>query len=146
MAIRTALGASRWRIVRQLLVECLLLAGAGGAGGWLLAVWSVQLIVASSLSEIPRFSGMGLDYRVFTFTLIVSVLTGLVFGLAPALAAAKPDLNAALKEGTRGATAGRNRLRQTLVVAEVALALVVLIGAGLLLSSFARLLAVKPGF
>jgi putative ABC transport system permease protein len=146
MAIRTALGASRRRIVRQLLVESLLLAGAGGAGGWLLAVWSVQLLVASSLSEIPRLSEMGLDYRVFAFTLIVSGLTGLVFGLAPALAAAKPDLNSALKEGTRSATAGHNRLRQTLVVAEVALALVVLIGAGLLLSSFARLLAVKPGF
>jgi putative ABC transport system permease protein len=146
MAIRTALGASRWRIVRQLLVESLLLAGAGGAGGWLLAVWSVQLIVASSLSEIPRLSELGLDYRVFTFTLIVSVLTGLIFGLAPALAAAKPDLNLALKEGARGATAGRSRLRQTLIVAEVALALVILIGAGLLLSSFARLLAVKPGF
>jgi len=146
MAIRTALGASRWRIVRQLLVESLLLAGAGGAGGWLFAVWSERLIVASGLREIPRLSEIGLDYRVFAFTLIVSVLTGLVFGLAPALAAAKPDLNAALKEGARGATDGRNWLRRTLVVTEVALALVVLIGAGLLLSSFARLLAVKPGF
>src|SRR5262245_45126637 len=146
MAIRTALGASRWRIVRQLLLESLLLAGAGGAGGWLFAVWSEQLIVASGLRQIPRLSEMGLDYRVFVFTLLVSVLTGLIFGLAPALAAANPDLNAALKEGSRSATAGRNWLRQTLVVAEVALALVVLIGAGLLLSSFARLLAVKPGF
>lgn len=146
MAIRTALGASRLRIVRQLLVESLLLAGLGGAGGWLLAVWSVQLIVASSLREIPRLNEVGLDYRVFAFTLIVSILTGLIFGLAPALAAAKPDLNTALKEGSRSATAGRNWLRQTLVVAEVALALVVLIGAGLLVSSFTRLLAVKPGF
>ncbi len=146
MAIRTALGASRWRIVRQLLVESLLLAGLGGVGGWLLALWSVYLIVASSLREIPRLNEVGLDFRVFAFTLIVSGLTGLVFGLAPALAASKPDLNTALKEGSRSATAGRNWLRQTLVVAEVALALVVLIGAGLLLSSFARLLAVKPGF
>jgi putative ABC transport system permease protein len=146
MAIRTALGASRWRIMRQLLVESLLLAGSGGAGGWLLAVWSVQLIVASSLREIPRLNEIGLDYRVLAFTFVVSILTGLIFGLAPALAAAKPDLNTALKEGLRSATAGRNRLRQTLVVAEVALALVVLIGAGLLVGSFARLLAVKPGF
>jgi putative ABC transport system permease protein len=146
MAIRTALGASRGRIVRQLLVESFLLAALGGVGGWLFAYWSVRLIVASALKEIPRLSEMGLDYRVFLFTLVVSVLTGLVFGLAPALAAAKPDLNSALKEGSRNVTAARNRLRQTLVVVEVALALVVLIGAGLLLSSFARLLAVKPGF
>jgi putative ABC transport system permease protein len=89
---------------------------------------------------------MGLDYRIFIFTVIISVLTGLVFGLAPALVAAKADLSSALKEGSRSATAGRNRLRQTLVVAEIALAFVVLIGAGLLFSSFARLLAVKPGF
>jgi putative ABC transport system permease protein len=87
-----------------------------------------------------------MDYRVFLFTLIVSILTGLVFGLAPAVAAAKPDLISALKESSRNATAGRNRLRQTLVIAEVALALVVLVGAGLLVTSFARLLAVNPGF
>ena len=146
MAIRTALGASRSRIVRQLLLESLLLASLGGAGGWLFAYWSVKVIVSSGLSKIPRLSEISLDYRIFVFTLIISVFTGLIFGLAPALVAAKPDLNSALKEGSRNATAGRNRLRQTLVIAEVALALVVLIGAGLLLSSFGRLLAVKPGF
>jgi predicted permease len=146
IAVRTALGASRWRIVRQLLLESLLLASLGGAGGWLFAYWSVQVIVMSGLSKIPRLSEMGLDYRIFIFTVTISVLTGLVFGLAPALVAAKPDLSSVLKEGSRSTTAGRNRLRQTLVIAEVALAFVVLIGAGLLLSSFARLLAVKPGF
>ena len=146
MAIRSALGASGWRLVRQLLLESYLLAGLGGAFGLLIGYWSVKAIVASALSEIPRLSEIGLDYRVFIFTLIVSVLTGLVFGLAPALGTSKPDLNSALKEGSRNTTGGRNRLRQTLVIGEVALALVVLIGAGLLLSSFSRLLAVKPGF
>jgi len=146
IAIRTALGASRRQIVRQLLVESLLLAGLGGLVGWLLAVWSVRLIAAAGLREIPRLNEVGVDYRVFAFTLSVSVLTGLVFGLIPALAAAKVDLNATLKEGPRTATTARNWLRQTLVVTEVALALVVLVGAGLLVNSFTHLLAVKPGF
>jgi len=148
IAIRTALGARRGQIVSQLLLESVLLALLGGAGGALLAVWGVDLLVGLSPREIPRLGEVGLDYRVFAFTLIVSVLTGLVSGLAPALASSKVDLNSALKEGTRSATvgAGRNRLRQTLVVAEVALALVVLIGAGLLVGSLTRLLAVEPGF
>ena len=146
IAVRTALGASRWRIVRQLLLESLLLAVLGGAGGWLFAYWSVRAIVVSGLSKIPRLSEIGLDYRILLFTVVIAVLTGLVFGLAPALVATKADLSSALKEGSRSVTAGRNRLRQTLVIAEVGLAFVVLIGAGLLLSSFARLLAVKPGF
>jgi len=146
IAIRTALGASRGQILRQLLVESFLLAGLGSLGGWLLAVWSVELMMAAGPREIPRLSEVGVDYRVFAFTLSVSVLIGLVFGLIPALAAARVDLNVTLKEGARSATPGRNWLRQSLVVAEVALALVVLLGAGLLVSSFARLLTVKPGF
>jgi putative ABC transport system permease protein len=148
IAVRAALGASRPRIARQLLIESVLLAALGGAGGWLLSIWVVRLIVRSSLAEIPRLSQVGLDYRVLLFTLGVTLATGVAFGLAPALSASTPDLNSALKQGSRNATtgSGRNRLRQGLVVAEVALALVVLIGAGLLLNSFARLIAVKPGF
>lgn len=146
IAIRTALGASRGQIVRQLLVESILLATLGSLGGWLLAVWSVRLVAAAELRDIPRLNEVGVDYRVFAFTLSVSLLTGLVFGLIPALAAAKPNLNATLKESARSVTVGRHWLRQTLVVTEVALALVVLVAAGLLVSSFARLLTVKPGF
>ena len=148
IAVRMALGASRWQIVRQVLVESILLTLTGAAVGGLLSTWGVRLLVASSPHELPRLSEIGLDYKVLVFTLIVSLLTALAFGLAPALTASNPDLNSALKDGSRSATAatGRFRLRQTLVVAEVALAFIVLIGAGLLLGSFAHLLAVKPGF
>ena len=148
IAIRIALGASRWQIIRQLLLESLLLTLIGGGGGGLLAVWGVHLFVAAKPTDLPRLAAIGLDYKVLVFTFVVSLLTGLVFGLAPALAASNPDLNSAFKDGSPNATAGagRLRLRQTLVVAEIALTFVVLIDAGLLVNSFTRLLAVKPGF
>lgn len=148
IAIRMALGATRWQIMRQLLLESILLTLIGGAGGGLLAVWGVQLFVASKPADLPRLTEIAVDYKVLAFTLLVSLLTGLVFGLAPALAASNPDLNSAFKDGSPSATAGagRFRLRQSLVVAEIALAFVVLIGAGLLINSFTHLMAVKPGF
>ena len=148
IAIRTALGASRGRVIRQLLTESLLLGAAGGAVGLLLGYWGVDLIVAVSPPDTPRLAEIGMDRQVLLFTLAISLLTGLLFGLAPALQASKPDLNDALKEGGRGGSDGGrlSRMRGVLVVAEVALSLVVLIGAGLLVKSFFRLQDVKPGF
>jgi putative ABC transport system permease protein len=146
IAIRAALGASRWRVVRQLLTESLLLAITGGTAGLLLAWWGVELLLSIAPENLPRVHDIRLDTRVASFTLLVSLLTGIVFGLLPALQGSKIDLGVTLKEGGRDA-AGllRRRLRGFLVVSEVALAFVLLIGAGLLIRSFARLTEVDPG-
>lgn len=147
IAVRTALGASRLRIVRQLLTESMMLAVAGGAAGLLLAIWAVSWIVSLSADTIPRVREISVDPRVAGFTLLVSMVTGVLFGLAPALQVSRPDLTDALKESGR-TTAGlrRNRLRSALVVSEVALCLVLLVGAGLMIRSFAKLNQVDPGF
>jgi putative ABC transport system permease protein len=147
-AIRAALGASRGRIVRQLLTESLVLSIFGGLIGLLIAAWCTDLIVKLIPTDIPRIKEVGLDMTVLGFSSGLSVLTGGLFGLAPALQSSLLDLNEALKEGERGATGGqaRNRVRSLLIVSEVALSLVLLIGAGLLIKSFQRLRHTSPGF
>ncbi len=144
IGIRLALGAQPRRIVRQLLAESLLLASLGGLLGLLVGVWGLHALLALAPENLPRLGEVRLDARVFGFTLLVTLVTGLLFGLAPAWQAARQDVQTALKEGT-GRASGQRRLFGALVVAEVALALVVLVGAGLLASSFLRVLRVEPG-
>jgi putative ABC transport system permease protein len=148
IAIRTALGASRKRIIRQMLTESLLLAILGGALGLMLALWGIDILMALSPAGIPRLKETALDGRVLGFTFVLSMLTGLIFGLAPAFYGSKPDLNESLKDGGRGTTEGAraSRVRSMLVVGELALALVLLIGAGLMIKSFMRLMDVRAGF
>ena len=148
IAIRAALGASRVQVIRQLLIENLVLSLAGGAFGLLLAFWGLDALVALDPGNIPRLDGVAINPLILLFTLALSLATGLVFGLAPALTLSKPRLSDSLKEGGRGigeGAAGR-RLRNALAIAEIALSLVLLVGAGLLIRSFVELERVHPGF
>jgi putative ABC transport system permease protein len=148
LAIRVALGAGRWRLLRQMLAESMSLALGGGVFGIFLSVWGLQFLKQIGARTIPRLAEVNVDLVVLIVTALVAVGAGILFGLIPAFASAKPDLTEALKEGGRSSTTGarRNRLRNSLVVAEIALALVLLVGAGLLLKSFVRLQNVDPGF
>jgi putative ABC transport system permease protein len=152
IAVRLALGASRWRLVRQLLTESLLLALAGGVIGLLLSILAVELLRGAMPEDfakfIPGFDNFGVNRIVLLFTMMISVLTGVIFGLMPAWQASKPNLNESLKEGAKGASSAdsRQRLRGALVVAEVALSLVLLIGAGLMVRSFVAMLRDDVGF
>ena len=145
IAVRTALGAGRGRLIRQLLTESLVLAAAGGVSGLLVAYWALQLLIGAAPENLPRLDDVTLDWRIALFAFAATLAVGVLFGLAPSLSASKPELNADLKDGGRTGTS-RTGARNVMVVAQVALALVLLIGAGLMLTSFARLRAVDPGF
>ena len=146
MAIRGAMGAGRGRVVRQLLTETVMLALAGGIAGLAIARWGTQAVLAAVPGGLPRMENIGVDGWVLAFTLGVSLLTGIVFGLAPALQASASDLHEMLKEGSRGSSAGPRRVRNLLVASEVAAALVLLAGAGLMLRTIWSLARVNPGF
>ncbi|HEX5735800.1 MAG TPA: ABC transporter permease [Blastocatellia bacterium] len=148
IAIRTALGAGRWRLMRQLLTESVVLATISGALGLLLTYMGLKALIALAPDNVPRLNEMSIDARVLVFTILVSMITGIIFGLVPAFQSSKPDLNETLKEGGRGSTGGVHgrRVRSILVVAEIAFALVLLTGAGLMIRSFLLLQEVKPGF
>ena len=146
VAIRAALGASRQRLIRQLLTESVLLALLGGIAGILLAIWAVPVLLAASPPDIRDFTAIGVNRDVLAFSVVASLFSGILFGLAPALHASRENLNNALKEGERGSTGGHARTRSVLVVAEVGLSIVLLVGSGLLIRSFVRLMRVDPGF
>ncbi len=147
IAIRTAMGASRGRVVRQMLTESVLLSLVGGTGGLLLSVWLTDVLSAMLPEGTPRVEQVGVDYGVLAFALGVSALTGIIFGLAPALHASKLDVSDSLKQGGRtGEGNRRTNARSLLLIGEVALSLVLLVGAGLLIKSFLRVQEVQPGF
>src|SRR5262249_8293002 len=151
IAVRTALGAARWRVVRQLLSESVVLSLVGGGLGLLLAYWGADVLIRTAPSDIadftPGWKQIGINPQALSFTLLISFLTGVVFGLAPALEVCKNDMTDALKEsGKSSAGLKRQRVRKALVVAQMALALVLLIGAGLLIKSFQQLQQVNLGF
>jgi predicted permease len=145
-AIRAALGADRWRLLRQSLTESLVLALAGGGLGLLVAGWGTRAALALLPTTVPRATEVGMDGRVLVFTIVISVLTGILAGIAPALKTSKRSLSETLKEGGRGASSGRGRAQGVLVAAEMALALVLLVGAGLMIRSLSALWNVDPGF
>lgn len=144
-ALRAALGASRWRIIRQLLLESLLLAIAGGALGFVFSLWALHLLLTAIPIDLPFWMNFNLDLRVLGFTLAITLLTGLIFGAVPALQTSRVDLNGTLKEGGRGNSGGRSGARSLLVVSEIAMSLVLLVGAGLMVQSFLRLRQVNIG-
>jgi len=146
IAIRTALGASRLRLIRQLLTESLLLALLGGALGLLLASWALPLLLSLSPGEISDFRDIGLNREVLVFSLFASLMTGILFGVAPALFGSRANPNESLREGGRGSSLGKSPARSALIAAEIALSLVLLVGAGLMMKSFVRLTSVDPGF
>jgi putative ABC transport system permease protein len=146
ISIRTTLGASRRRLLRQLLTESVLLALLGGAVGLLLAVAAVPALLALSPPDIRQFKQIGINRDVLAFSFLASIICGVVFGLMPALQASRSNPSESLKEGERGSTGNRGRTRSALVIAEVGLSLVLLVGAGLLVKSFTRLMEVNPGF
>src|SRR6059058_5548353 len=147
IAIRAAMGASRTRVLRQMLTESILLSAIGGAAGLVLSIWLTDLLMSMLPEGAPRLEQVGIDYRVLTFAVGVSALTGILFGIVPALQASKLDVTSTLKEGGRsGEGHRRTSVRSLLLIGEVALSLVLLIGAGLLIKSFLRLQEVRPGF
>ncbi|HXQ97420.1 MAG TPA: ABC transporter permease [Candidatus Limnocylindrales bacterium] len=145
-AIRAAMGASQGRVIRQLLTESILLAGLGGALGLLMAAWATRALIQTLPAALPRSNEISLDARVLIFTMALSLFAGIIFGLAPALKTSRTDLQEILKESGRGGSGARHRLQGIFVAGEVAMALVLLVGAGLMIRSLAALWTVNPGF